>query len=327
MGTRSAPRAKAMAKRLRRLKNRSSRQVAGGENEFGVESATLGSATMNAGNGPAGSPAAVAEKWVESSEELTPIKQVAAAALILGQNVSKTASALGVDRRTIQRWRKLDPEFQLAMVETKQEVIVSSRQYILMLAESAVGAVETKLNDEQDARAALALLRNIGVVSPEALDGRQYEPWDEAASEGKPSEDEFRFRAQCATLDAEASTADARIADKQSHKIEDVESEEVYDLADLTSQQQVAVNAFYVGKPLADIAMLAQCPEATVRGWLCQDRAFFTVLSGLQFERIQHLKYRLFALIDQAMQIVKKAIAAKDGRIAMALLRGLGLMQ
>jgi hypothetical protein len=316
MGTRSAPRAKSLARRARRLKQQRTRQNAGESSEFRVESATSEEPAVNVPNQPSGSPAQVVEDWVASAE-LTPIKQVAAAALILGQNVSKTASALGVDRRTIQRWRKLDPEFQLAMVETRQEVIVSSRQRILLLSESAVGMVETQLNDEQDARVALALLRSLGVVSPAALDARQYEPVEAPLTE---TLSENEFRAQSATSPG----ANSETADQPAPPAED---EKVYEFSDLSPAQQVAVHAFYVGKPLAEVAALTQCSEACVRGWLCQDRRFFTVLSALQFERIQHLKYRILALIDRAMHILQKAIEAKDGRIALALLRGLGFMR
>jgi hypothetical protein len=318
MGTRSAPRAKSLAKRAHRLKRQQfARRKAVGNSEIGGESATSDEPAVNVANQPSGSPAQVVNEWVESAEELTPIKQVAAAALILGQNVSKTASALGVDRRTIQRWRKLDPDFQLAMVETRQEVIVSSRQRILLLSECAVDTVETQLNDEQNARVALALLRSLGVVSPAALDARQYEPVETPVAE---TSTENEFRAQSATSPA----ANSETADPTELTAED---EEVYEFSTLSAAQQVGVQAFYVGKSLSEVAAVTQCSEACVRGWLCQDRHFFTVLSALQFERIQHLKYRILALIKRAMHIVEKAIEAKDGRIALALLRGLGFMR
>jgi hypothetical protein len=335
MGTRSAPRAKAMAKRLHRLRNRPAAKnpAAGVESEIGVESATLPNSEIGAASRPSAeighagqpdrSPAAAAHAWAESIEEQTPIKQVAAAALILGQNVLKTASALGVDRRTIQRWRKLDPEFQLAMVQTKQELIITSRQFILALADTAVGEVEEKLNEGEDARAALALLRNLGVISPQALDPRQYEPVEalETSRSGKKEKlpakstsTENEFRAQSATSATEKPESPAQ-------------TEDVYEMADLSDAQQVAIQAFIFGSPLAEVARSAQCPESTVRGWLCHDRRFFSVLSDFQFDRVQHMKHRIFALIDRAMQIVKKAIEAKDGRVAMLLLRGLGIMR
>jgi hypothetical protein len=75
------------------------------------------------------------------------------------------------------------------------------------------------------------------------------------------------------------------------------------------------------------VAVLAQSSEACVRGWLCQDRRFFTVLSALQFERIQHVKHRILALIDRAILLVQNALAANDGRLALSLLRGLGMMR
>jgi hypothetical protein len=244
---------------------------------------------------------------------------VAAAALILGQNVTKTAEALGVDRRTLQRWGKFDPEFKLAMQETKLEVVITSRQSLLALAESAVEKVETKLSAEQSPRVALALLRGMGILGAQALVPPSF-----------TAERENEKRAQSATLQKKISSKSAtKETDDLAGSARDAaepEAEEIYQWSDLQPEQIIVMQHLYEGKPLAEVAALASTTEETVRNWLCRDNCFFTLLSGLQFERILRLKHRLLRLTTAAMDIVRQAIHGGDARVVMALLRGLGLL-
>jgi transposase-like protein len=247
---------------------------------------------------------------------------VAAAALILGQNVRKTAEEMGVDRRTIQRWRKLDPEFQAALHEAKQAAVLTSRQSLLALAESAVEMVETKLGTEQNPRVALALLRGLGVLAPpvSTVSAEQAEPATE------------KFGVQSATSDSPTAPAEAGLDPgslelEATDRLEAAIFEEVVEREDLNPAQQTALDALFQGKSLAEVAALAETPEEQIRGWLADDRRFATVLSGLQFDRICKLRYRLIALAQQAVEIVRKAVESGDTRLALSLLRGLGLMR
>jgi predicted transcriptional regulator len=265
-----------------------------------------------------------------SAEEQSSLKQVAAAALILGQNVTKTAEALGIDRRTVQRWSKFDPEFHRAMADTKQEVVVVSRQSLLALAESAVEMVETKLAGEKNPRLAMALLRGVGALTSEPLlppvaqEETESENRAQSATFAHPTENgspadqtaaetENENRAQSATLTNPTAAA--------------TEPPAAYELADLLPEQQRAAAGLFAGKTVAEVAELVSTSEDTVRGWLCHEVGFFTVLSEMQFGRIAHLKYRLLKLLDRAVEIVRQGIAAGDGRLALALVRGMGLLQ
>jgi hypothetical protein len=266
----------------------------------------------------------------EQSAEASTLKQVAAAALVLGQQVSKTAAALGVDRRTIQRWIQFDPDFQAALAETKLEVVVTSRQSLLALAETAVDLVETKLADEQSPRVAIALLRGMGILGTQML-----VPSSQAEAEGAdPSgELENEKRAQSATLGtgnekrAQSATfdGDANPAGLTRAELAALAAAEKCESSDLTPQQRRAVTDLFIGKPLAEVAAAASTGVETIRGWLCQDRSFFALLSELQFDRLNRLKYRLLTLTDCAVGIVRQAIVGGDARMAMILLRGLGL--
>jgi hypothetical protein len=334
MGTRTAARSKAKAKREARYQ-RALRKRAAGERspiELAVEicQAPGVSGPLNAADCTL--PAAGCG---ESPGECSSLKQVAAAALILGQNVTKTAAALGVDRRTVQRWGKSDPEFHEALSETKREVVVISRQSLLALAESAVEMVETKLTVEKNPRIALAFLRGIGVLTPEALappDQAQMAPVPPAlvpAADVKP-DSENENRAQSATFDSATAgdSLDQTAAQTISPAADSgAEEETVYELADLLPAQQRAVGGLFAGKSIAAVAHLTQSSQETIRNWLCHDVGFFTVISELQFGRIVHLKHRLLKLLEFAMEIVRQGIAAGDGRLALALVRGLGLMR
>jgi hypothetical protein len=64
-----------------------------------------------------------------------------------------------------------------------------------------------------------------------------------------------------------------------------------------------------------------------VRHWLHCDEEFCQQLSELQYERVDTLRGKLFKLLYKALDILQKAILAGNGRIAMALLRGLGVMK
>lgn len=103
-------------------------------------------------------------------EEPSTVKQVAAAALVLGQNVRKTAQTLGVDRRTIQRWRKNDPDFRDAMNDTRREVAITARQMLLAVSEAATTLVETKLEAERSPAVAVTFMRGLGVLGPNAIE-------------------------------------------------------------------------------------------------------------------------------------------------------------
>jgi hypothetical protein len=347
MGTRNAPRAKSKARRQELLRRKRQSAAARGEKLVAEESAHDENAHCQVSNEPvlqeAPSPSCAASKAATpcgpGCEETSAIKQVAAAALILGQNVTKTAQALGVDRRTLQRWGKFDPDFHEAMKETKLEVVITSRQSLLALAEAAVEKVESKLSVDQSPRVALALLRGMGALGsqplvPQVLDD---ENKDEKRAQiatlvtavPATTNHENEKRAQSATLDKSAAS---KSATKETDSLAGSATgavpieEPIYEWSDLPPEQKVAISGLFAGQPLAEVAKLASTTEETIRNWLCRDDRFFTLLSSLQFDRLLRLKHRLLNLLDNAIGIVRHAIENNNSSIALALLRGLGVL-
>jgi len=317
MGTRTAARSKAKARRMNRSRGsqplKQAAEVDTSDRQNGGGSATFPPAASCQAE-PANCQAGF------SPEGTSTVKQVAAAALVFGQNVRKTAQVLGVDRRTIQRWQKLDPVFQLAMAETKQEVVITSRQSLLAVAESAVAIVEAKLGQEQSARVALALLRSAGVLGQDAL---HTVPVPGQQLETEPNNNENGV--QSATCDSSAESPELNEDGTAQPEFVEVDLPEAA-LADLLPEQQLAIEALFAGKSLAEAAETAVIAEATLRTWLADDWRFHRVLSDLQFDRICQLKHRLVALMRTAIHILRQAMADGDSRVALALVRGLGLI-
>jgi hypothetical protein len=332
MGTRNAPRAKSKVRRQELLRRKRQSAAAKGESPAAeaIFHCPAASETLQPETPAAScSAAAASTSCGPSSEEQSAIKQVAAAALVLGQNVTKTAAALGVDRRTVQRWGKFDPEFQEAMHEAKMEVAITSRQSLLALAEAAAEKVEGKLSDEQSPRVALALLRGLGILSAQTLvppafaAEHENEKRAQSATLAKTAAKK-KFASKTATLETDPSKNDPSAA--SAAESAPVETEEIYQWSDLLPEQKVAMQHLYEGQPPAEVAQLASTTEETVRNWLCRDNCFFTLLSNLQFERIMRLKHRLLRLTTFAIDIIRRAIDAGNSAIAMALLRGLGML-
>jgi hypothetical protein len=223
---------------------------------------------------------------------------------------------LGIDRRTVQRWHKHDPEFQEALHDAKQEAVLSSRQTLLALAESAVEMVETQLHREQNPRVALAFLRGFGVLAPPKM----------AIPKVQAAKPENEIRAQSATLESGTTSGGSDSGDASLQEPAEDVLEEVFEWEDLLPAQQQAVGALYDGQSLAATAAISETTAEEIRCWLANDLRFATVLSGLQFERVCKLRHRLCRLTDLAVELVQRGIQAGDSRLAMALLRGLGLM-
>ena len=80
------------------------------------------------------------------------------------------------------------------------------------------------------------------------------------------------------------------------------------------------------GDALPEVAKAAEASEDMVRAWIGRDEKFYWVLSNFQFDRINHLKHRLLKLTNEAYSIIEEAIKAGNARVALSMLRGLGLM-
>ena len=78
--------------------------------------------------------------------------------LLMGNSVTQVARKLGVDRRTIQRWRSGNPHFQAEYNRRMLEATECSEQRLRRLSEKAVSVIESHL-DENNLAAATSLLK------------------------------------------------------------------------------------------------------------------------------------------------------------------------
>jgi hypothetical protein len=95
----------------------------------------------------------------------------------------------------------------------------------------------------------------------------------------------------------------------------------------LSPPQQTVLERLSLGESIAESAATAKVSEAEVRHWLHCDEEFCLQLGELQFERVDTLRGKLFKLLHKALEILHTAILSRNGRIALALLRGLGMLK
>jgi len=112
---------------------------------------------------PAPAPAGGPEGLVK---RLSPVQATALQALAAGQNLRQAAKSCGVARSTIHYWLKYDATFRAAYNAWKQEMLESARARLLKGADAAVSAVLQAVA-KGDSRAALAILKGIGALTPE----------------------------------------------------------------------------------------------------------------------------------------------------------------
>ena len=96
---------------------------------------------------------------------LTPAQRTAIEKLTSGHTLVDSATAAGVNRTTLYRWLKHDPEFQAAFNAWQQDVMATARGRLLALTDTAVTAVG-KAMLQGDGRLALKLLERMGIAEP-----------------------------------------------------------------------------------------------------------------------------------------------------------------
>jgi transposase-like protein len=121
----------------------------------------------NIGSGASGQ-LAVTEERTEDGEKLEEKQQAALDLLRIGNSVAETARTTGITRQTIYNWLRHDPVFQAAYNRWHDEMEKSAQYRLLMMTEKAMDALEKAL-EAGNARAALQLLKGIGMLRERAV--------------------------------------------------------------------------------------------------------------------------------------------------------------
>jgi hypothetical protein len=93
------------------------------------------------------------------------------------------------------------------------------------------------------------------------------------------------------------------------------------------SVQQRAVEMLASGKSILEAAEALGVHRTTVHRWLADNTAFKAKFEEAQKQLRVESEVRLTAMVEMATDAVKRALAAGDARMAMQLLKGLGILQ
>jgi hypothetical protein len=97
------------------------------------------------------------------------------------------------------------------------------------------------------------------------------------------------------------------------------------ELSRLSDPQRAALSALFSGKAIREAACVARVHRVTVGRWLHHDPHFRAAYNAWRQELIDSSRARLLRTAELATAIVHLAIAKGDGRLALALLKHLGL--
>ena len=125
-----------------------------------------------------------------NADALTPNQEKALSALLAGKSVTDAAAAAEVDRTTVHRWLKDDYGFRAAFNRERRRLREAMQSRLMTLAEKATECVERSISDG-DGKAALALLKGLGLLSGELPNVGSDDPEDLAAD----ARQHERFRA------------------------------------------------------------------------------------------------------------------------------------
>jgi hypothetical protein len=98
------------------------------------------------------------------------------------------------------------------------------------------------------------------------------------------------------------------------------------DLQLLRTQQQYALQALAEGKTVAQAARIAVIDRTTVYRWMKKDVAFMAALAAWRSRERRGARDRLLSMTDKAMQCLDGALDERSLPAALAVLKGLGLL-
>lgn len=95
---------------------------------------------------------------------------------------------------------------------------------------------------------------------------------------------------------------------------------------EITPEQERAIALMASGKTGKEVAAGAGVSRATLYRWLRDDPAFVATWNAWQRDQRQATRAQLLGLSGEAVAAVRGAIQKGDGRLALALLKGMGLL-
>ena len=98
------------------------------------------------------------------------------------------------------------------------------------------------------------------------------------------------------------------------------------DLQLLRTQQQYALQELAEGKTVAQAARTAMVDRSTVFRWMKRDQAFMIALAAWRSRARRGARDRLLSMSDKAMQCLDGALDERSLPAALAVLKGLGLL-
>ena len=97
-------------------------------------------------------------------------------------------------------------------------------------------------------------------------------------------------------------------------------------LAGLSTPQQLALTALAEGKAYVEAAARAGVSRTTLWSWLKTNANFAAAYEAWQQELRESARARLLKLVDDAATLVTQAIEAGDAKVALRILRDLGVL-
>lgn len=93
----------------------------------------------------------------------------------------------------------------------------------------------------------------------------------------------------------------------------------------LSPAQELALSALMAGSRMTDAAQMAGVSRSTLHRWM-HEPVFVAANNGRRLELTASAHLKLLGLRDKALAVVEQALDAGDGRVAMALLKGVGML-
>jgi DNA-directed RNA polymerase specialized sigma24 family protein len=95
----------------------------------------------------------------------------------------------------------------------------------------------------------------------------------------------------------------------------------------LAAPQRTALELLLTGKSIAETARSAGVSRTTIYQWLKKDPVFRAAYNEWHDQLRESSRSRLLLLTDKATNAVEKAVEGGDARMAMQLLKGMGMLR